>query len=529
MPAEPKLRPESGTALPTNRAVTQRKKVWAERSRTGCFTCRKRHLKCDEEIPVCKRCLLAKLECRYGTLVPSGGAIQAKEKNYGKMRPHQHSRVESRGEYIAVEAEPPDWDLLQTIRYYFEFIRPLRPAVNGKVVDPTFTLGNATYYGIKIVSAHIALLSKSYGRGLKYGEGRALAPVWATYSRYLLKIIAVIHDYFQDTSPTAVVKAIDYMLLLLLADLDAESTVWKAHINGCYAYVQRIGGIQALLDLSSPPPVMFRQFVKYVDTPYIMATRQNSARCSLLTSSSLTFVYNTTTPPLEHCLGYYDYTDEQLGVILLNGDRIYHDRPFPIPHALVLIHLTRLRYELATSAWEAPPWESLVVFIRGQYRKLHSFDEDGWAVQTTGYSAAHHKALAEVYRVAIWLYAILTLPRPAVSQWAEVDMPLPSCGQAINAYDRVRTLYRSELLTCLRRVYHELTYPRGVYWPLIVAGVAAVDGAEEDRAFVDDCMHSIWLNPLGGSGMFSSLEKLRRFWASGKTNWDDCFYEPTPC
>lgn len=36
------------------------------RTRTGCLTCRDRHLKCDEGAPVCQNCLKSNRECRRG-------------------------------------------------------------------------------------------------------------------------------------------------------------------------------------------------------------------------------------------------------------------------------------------------------------------------------------------------------------------------------------------------------------------------------------------------------------------------------
>jgi hypothetical protein len=37
-----------------------------KRVRTGCWTCRDRHLKCDEGTPICGKCMKSSRECRYG-------------------------------------------------------------------------------------------------------------------------------------------------------------------------------------------------------------------------------------------------------------------------------------------------------------------------------------------------------------------------------------------------------------------------------------------------------------------------------
>lgn len=43
-----------------------RTKVKRSRTRSGCFTCRDRHMKCDEQLPVCQNCLTSKRKCIRG-------------------------------------------------------------------------------------------------------------------------------------------------------------------------------------------------------------------------------------------------------------------------------------------------------------------------------------------------------------------------------------------------------------------------------------------------------------------------------
>ncbi|KAJ2972754.1 hypothetical protein NQ176_g6973 [Zarea fungicola] len=41
----------------------QRARKWAPKRRTGCLTCRQRHVKCDEAKPACRRCVIASRDC----------------------------------------------------------------------------------------------------------------------------------------------------------------------------------------------------------------------------------------------------------------------------------------------------------------------------------------------------------------------------------------------------------------------------------------------------------------------------------
>lgn len=44
-----------------------KKKRYAKRSKEGCVTCRRRHIRCDESRPICQRCTKAQVSCVYPT------------------------------------------------------------------------------------------------------------------------------------------------------------------------------------------------------------------------------------------------------------------------------------------------------------------------------------------------------------------------------------------------------------------------------------------------------------------------------
>lgn len=90
-------------------------------------------------------------------------------------------------------------------------------------------------------------------------------------------------------------------------------------------------------------------------------------------------------------------------------------------------------------------------------------------------------------------------------------------------------MHREELLALLRQTWDSLRYHGGLAWPLIVAGVAASDGSAQDRDYIDRRLCYIWQRPLTAATFLLAVEKLRAFWRSGKTGWEDCFDEPTPC
>ncbi|KAM3503408.1 hypothetical protein MY11210_008725 [Beauveria gryllotalpidicola] len=73
MPATTTTVRDAGTSQPI---LDDRKKLWAPRVRTGCLTCRKRHVKCDETKPVCLKCIAGHRECTYLRSPPTESAVR---------------------------------------------------------------------------------------------------------------------------------------------------------------------------------------------------------------------------------------------------------------------------------------------------------------------------------------------------------------------------------------------------------------------------------------------------------------------
>ena len=94
-------------------------------------------------------------------------------------------------------------------------------------------------------------------------------------------------------------------------------------------------------------------------------------------------------------------------------------------------------------------------------------------------------------------------------------------------YESLRVHHREELLRMLRRQWDRDELKYWLAWPFLVVGVAVADDTETQR-FVDGSLLEIGKIPSVTSSFISVLYKLRVFWASGSTEWDDCFDEPVP-
>ncbi|KAJ6786119.1 hypothetical protein PWT90_02475 [Aphanocladium album] len=202
-----------------------------------------------------------------------------------------------------------------------------------------------------------------------------------------------------------------------------------------------------------------------------------------------------------------------------------------------MVHITRFRAILAgadgdhTKDRNAPgSRDEISGKVLEIFDTLECFDLDKWAKGvTTPYDTTELPAVGRVFALAIRLYCILTLPSLADALAGSSAASGHSRYPDLCAYDGLRIQYREQLIVQLRDIWDRIEYQGGIAWPLVVAGVAATDSVEQDRDFIDQCMWEIWNKPSAGATFIIALEKLRIFWRSGKSGWEDCFDEPTPC
>lgn len=196
---------------------------------------------------------------------------------------------------------------------------------------------------------------------------------------------------------------------------------------------------------------------------------------------------------------------------------MFIDNPCPTDLFLEVIHITRLRVLVAEGARLQTIVQPLADDILG---RIQSFDPDNWKEAFQLPDAPIIPLMARAFKTAAMLYGILTLPAYTVLSWtAAVGIP--------GSYQKLVLLYRTQLLAQARAAWTILKSRSAMGWPLIVAGVALADNwLPEDREFVIACITEIWMHPNAYCGPRIVLGKLKVFWESGKTGWEDCFDEP---
>lgn len=212
---------------------------------------------------------------------------------------------------------------------------------------------------------------------------------------------------------------------------------------------------------------------------------------------------NTVSPAHNQIQQIYEIETEQLRDIYTFD--LFGEMPCPTVLFLDIIRITRLRMTLAAGA----SFE-FVIHPAAQdiFEHVNDFSPEDWTEPYTVPERPEFPLLASIFKSAVTLYGILSLsPRDS------------------DAYQLTRPVIRDNLLGLIRQVLTLLRCKLSLAWPISVVLVALVDGAPEDIAMIEELLCSgspenYFRAPL------VYIKRLREFWASGKTAWDDCYHVP---
>lgn len=215
---------------------------------------------------------------------------------------------------------------------------------------------------------------------------------------------------------------------------------------------------------------------------------------------------NTTTPPSHHIP-----TASHTGIIDLMAD-LYGPGLFPVllcpPYLFLdIIKINHLRLQSA----KAPTNESTQYAAMALLEHIGAFMPETW----TGSSASRQDEwllLGYIYQSAVALYCILSLQSTSTLQ----------STQSLNA---MKTAYHGRLLQHLQKAVVNPILKKCMAWPFVVAGMGAIDTSLAVRQFIDCQLFEI-SRDLGTPVPLAARAVFKRFWASEKTTWDDCFDRP---
>ncbi|KAJ6783771.1 hypothetical protein PWT90_07676 [Aphanocladium album] len=392
------------------------------------------------------------------------------------------------------EAEPPDWDFIESFRYFYTFIQPHRNTdldADGDQHLPSARTSVRPNFIISTLAHRISNASKSYGRLQRTGEDPALTGAWESYFRYVLQVIGIVNECISDRGPYGGYRGTFSRIVDLVAlEIELHGAAWRAHMEGFLAFLEHYGGVQAVLRLPRPP---FYQF-QFLFVHGLAA--------------------NTTSPARQQVSGFTKLTDDDISAMV--GSSMFIDMPCPTALFLEMVHITRLRVLVESRTIMAAHIQTIASKI---FDRIDSFDPENWTETYKLPTAPIVTSIARAYKAAVMMYGILTLPPSAFVAWS-------ASRGVLHSRRRLFITQRDELVAQARKTWSALNSQSSLCWPLIVAGVALANGPLEDQEFVSSCIRTIWLHPNAYCGPIVCLDKIRALWQSGKTGWEDCFDEP---
>lgn len=229
---------------------------------------------------------------------------------------------------------------------------------------------------------------------------------------------------------------------------------------------------------------------------------------------------NTTSPSTDQISQLYDWTDEQCLFVFTYS--FCEFLPCPSILFLAIRRITRLRVALAAgvSMHNLVPAATLIA------QQVHEYCPGNWVETYTIPPPEIAVIYARAFKLATILYGLLSLPAALSQPFAQ------QAGQGqFDAYQGTsgaRIYYRKLLWDIV--VFGErglVSSPPGrMCWPLAVLGAACYDSTAQEHNTITSLLAEMNGSPSIDCGPALLLETLPRFWASGKTAWDDCFDTP---
>lgn len=203
---------------------------------------------------------------------------------------------------------------------------------------------------------------------------------------------------------------------------------------------------------------------------------------------------------------------EELYLLLeQHGDNGYSFQMCPPPLFVEIAKINHLRSRASkASAIEDDHQKEACEILQ----RVYAFSPAAWT-EATGPPEDDRTLFFEIMQRAVALFYILTLQSVHI---------LPGGSQQSRARDREReTLY--DLLVTAFDSSFSMGMKGYLLWPIMVLGVAAVHGGAVMRSFIRRSLVDLSVS-RGTSSPLVAKQVLETFWASGKTEWDDCFDAP---
>ena len=181
------------------------------------------------------------------------------------------------------------------------------------------------------------------------------------------------------------------------------------------------------------------------------------------------------------------------------------ESPFPTDFFMAMNRISYLRAIRSAGI----PAKSTMAAAQPTLNQVRAFKFGDWIEAYSIPDGPVFPIMFRVFRSAVLLYGWLSLfeSRPDHQQ-QKVEL-------------------REELAHSIREVADIVDSRLPLAWPLSVLAVALNDGPQEDKDLIEDILCNGYASDNFYVPRFR-VNMLKKFWDSGSTSWDDCYFEPFP-
>ncbi|EEP80583.1 predicted protein [Uncinocarpus reesii 1704] len=484
-----------------------------------CWECHRRRLVCGSERPACKKCVAAGVDCPgYDEKKPlkwlppgkvtsrtrrrqrppasqtnghtttlairssNAGASSRKGATLGaEVMPHCAEMKAAEVPLPVVDLIDETTVMMHTVYYYNFCIYPDFASMHELAPNPYLIrfAFDAVYLipeGIRHSLIWLALNHRIH-KLLPTTDRSALMPARSSLLHHRGVAIRVMGKDLDKPATRTNDATITSVLLFLFAEIrDPISPDWRLHFGGAAKLIMLRGG-----------------------------PRKVFSRCPIPETN--TVIGNTTSPPSEQIptgshLDLMDLASE------MYGDGLFPSLLCPPPLFLDIISINHLRFRGSHPSLVNKFTQSAAEAV---LKHIDAFSPEQWAAPNTS-SLEEWLLLGRIYQSAVILYCISSLQSISV---------LPSTPEL----KIIRTVHSDRLSLLLKRALVSERIKKCLMWPLAVSGMEAVNGSLAARDCVLQQLTEM-SQDLGSSLPLLAKSMFKRFWASGKTKWDDCFDTP---
>ncbi|KAK4069336.1 transcriptional regulator family: Fungal Specific TF [Trichoderma harzianum] len=394
--------------------------------------------------------------------------------------------------HIPPDLRPEQWDFVDAIQYYNNLLLPKmrarqivqNPAWGGELSGEalqSLTAANRHCILAIAVGYRIMCVSIIHGLDLEPSTSGPASHLWQEFYRHIGKSIRALNDEIQQSYPGNVFNIFSSMAHLMSAEvLVSNSLSWRLHADGYLMLIKHCGGLRKLMD-SSTTPLLMQSFVIGIT------------------------VFNTTSPSHSQMVDACNFDVDDVMALYEIGSTPLFYCPAPLFREIFLIN--RLRLDAAISDGSSEP--SLCDI-------LHRVDMYSVPLMNDSIDETKANALlfiALLFKSSVAIFAALTLP--CTSQCS----PSRPCAE-------LQKVHRANLFHLLDTTAEFLPLLDHILWPVVVAGTAAATGTVENQMLVEMYLLNGVRDPFTGGCTGAALATMRKFWTSGKTEWDECFDQP---